>query len=280
MNKNELSSDFLVDTTQKENVYLLGFLWADGWVINKGYTHRVSMSIVKDDFVMIEPLLQKYGVKSFNERQRIVNGKVFGRISKSFQINSKSIVNFLLDNDYDKKSGCDPTKILSIIPEKLQHHFWRGYLDGDGCIFIKKRCELAFWSVINQDWSSAISLFSNLKIPYQIYTYSRKNGKHQSSVFRTGCVDDIVKFCEYIYKDYDNMGLRRKYEKYLLLKEKQRTMHRKTSKYVGICFCSRAKKWTARYYNKITKNDKHLGWFPSEVLAVEALEKYKTTLTV
>ena len=273
MNRNELSPDFLIDTTRKENVYLLGFLWADGWIHNKGYTHSVGMSLIKDDFILIEPLLRQFGVKSFHERQRSQNGKSFGRVSKNCLIQSKSIVDFLLENDYDKKSGCAPTKILSLIPNELRLYFWRGYLDGDGCISCRgTKREIAFWSTIEQDWSELIDVISDLGIQYQIYTYLRKNGAHKSSVLRMGRLDDLVKFGDYIYGEYDGIGLRRKHERYLELKTQQKTIHRKTSSHVGVFLSRRTGRWGANIYNPVTKKQKHLGWFSSEMLAIEAIK--------
>ena len=38
---------------------------------------------------------------------------------------SQTITDFLISNDYDKKSIVSPIKILSIIPEELKHYFWK-----------------------------------------------------------------------------------------------------------------------------------------------------------
>lgn len=271
-NKNNIAEGFLTDTFIKENVYLLGFLWADGWICNRKFTHSVSMSLIKEDFILIEPILRNFGINCYYDRQRIQNGKIFGKISRTFTIHNLNIVNFLLNNDYDKKSGCAPTKILSIIPTNLHYYFWRGYLDGDGCISSKGvKQEVAFWSVIDQDWGSLIDLINSLGLTYSIYIYKRKNGKHNSSVLRMGGIDNIVKFGDYIYQNYDGIGLKRKYEKYLLLKEKQKIIKRKTSSHKGVFLCSRTKRWGANVYNPITKKQKHLGWFSTEINAIAAI---------
>lgn len=278
MIRNQLLPGFLVDTTEKTNVYLLGFLWADGWIQNKGYTHLVGISIVKDDFVGVEVILRSFGVNAFYERQRIQNGKPFGRVSRGCAIQSGPIVDFLLDNNYDKKSGCAPSKILSVIPRHLKHYFWRGYLDGDGCIYVSRKKEISFWSVIDQNWSELIKLTTELEVPYQIYTYSRKGGRHQSSVFRMGGIDNLVKFGDHLYQNYDGIGLKRKYEKYILLKEFQKIVRRKTSKYVGVFLCSRSGKWGANEYDPLTKKQRHLGWFTTENEAYLAT-KFNSKLT-
>lgn len=261
MNRNDIKSGFLTDTSNKVNVYLLGFLWADGWIVNAGYTHSLNMYLIKSDFLQIEPMLCDFGIKTFYDRQRKKKGKNFGKVSRGTTIQNREIVSFLLANDYDRKSGYAPSKILSLIPSSLHHYFWRGYVDGDGCIS-KKKIEL--WSVIDQDWTENRKLASTLGVSHSIYTYHRKNGKHCSSVFYMGGIDNVIKFGDFIYKNYDGVGLKRKYEKYLLLKEKQNTMPRKTSKYIGVFLCRRTGRWGANRYNPSTKKQKHLGWFGTE----------------
>ncbi len=270
--KNDIKDGFLTDTSRKENAYLLGLLWADGWIINEGYMHSVRLQMVKDDFLLIEPLFRMMGIEVYYERQRTKNGKTFGKVSKMTCIQDKSIIDFLIQNEYDKKSGYAPTKILSLIPENLHHYFWRGYVDGDGCISAKK---IEIWSVLDQDWCEAISLADKLEVSYSIYTYHRRGGKHCSSVFYMGGIGNAVKFGDFLYQDYDGIGLLRKYNKYIQLKEKQKMMPLKTSQYKGVFFASKMKKWGSSYYDSHNKKQKHLGWFLTEQDAFDALQKFR-----
>ena len=121
-----------------------------------------------------------------------------------------------------------------------------------------------------------INLFNKLGVKrYQIYKYSRKNGKHKSSVIRVGCNADIKLFGDYIYQNYDGIGLKRKYEYYqsfLNLIPKMKLS--KTSQYKGVCFNNRNKKWKSSLYNKKTKKDFHFGWFNTELEAYNARKNY------
>jgi len=47
-------------------------------------------------------------------------------------IHNRPLVKYLVDNDYLVKSNASADKILSTIPEKFQHYFFRGLIDGDG----------------------------------------------------------------------------------------------------------------------------------------------------
>jgi hypothetical protein len=222
INKNNIKPNFLIDTTNKINCYLLGLLWADGYIYsksykenNKSYGQRITLTLKIDDFNMIEPHLRNFGINTIYERQDFRNGKKFGKMKKSFFVHDKSLVKFLVDNDYKLKSGYSPTKILSKIPTELKRYFWRGYIDGDGYICgnrQSRRIEIS--STIDQDWTEAINLFNNLGIKnYKIKKYIKKNGK--SSIIRVCSVNDMTLFGEYIYKDYDHIGFTRKYDNYI-----------------------------------------------------------------
>lgn len=275
--KNNIKEGFLVNTKDKINVYLLGFLWADGWIYDKGYNHTLAMWLKKDDFDQIEYLFKENGINTFYEKQRYQNGKKFGNIGKGMRLCNKNIVNFLIENDYKIKSQVAPTKILNKIPDNLKLYFWRGYIDGDGSISsLKHKIEFAIWSTIEQDWSEVINLFNKLNISrYQIYKYIRKEGKHKSSVIRIGCINDVKLIGDYIYQDYDNMGLKRKYNSYQKILNFIPIMElTKTSKYKGICFNNGNKKWKSSIYNSLTKKNIHLGWFKTELDAYNERKNY------
>ena len=277
MNKNEIKDGFLTNTADEINVYLLGFLWADGWIVDGGYYHTVAMWLKKSDFDQIEHLFREGGINTFYEKQRYKNGKKFGNVGKGMRLQSKEIVNFLIENDYKVKSFVSPTKILSKIPNELKYYFWRGYIDGDGCISsLPHRRELAIWSTIEQDWSEVINLFAKLGVSkYQIYKYRRKKGKHKSSVIRMGSVKDIKLVGDYIYQSYDNIGLKRKYLSYQNILEMIPSLKlTKTSQYKGVCFNNRNQKWKSQVYNSTTKKDIHLGWCNTELDAHNIRKNY------
>ena len=205
-----------MDTSIKENVYLLGLLWADGCVRkNKTGGFFASYESNLNDFNEIKPMLLKLGFGCFQERQRLRDGKLFGRRQGSFSTGKQDFCKWLFDNGFNEKSTIAPSKILSIIPKGFRYLFWRGYFDGDGCLYLGQKNELAFWSTINQDWSEIKNLFNELKLEnHSVYAYERKDRKHCSSMIRTGIAEDVLKFCNYIYKNYDGIGFSRKYQKY------------------------------------------------------------------
>ena len=101
----------------------------------------------------------------------------------SFVTNNKELYHFLCDNDYDKKSFLEPTKILRLIPIELQKYFWRGYFDGDGSAGLTGRgAYIEFSSTYDYEYSELINLMTDLKITTnKIYRQISKKG-HKSSV--------------------------------------------------------------------------------------------------
>lgn len=210
MERNVNPIQFIYPNT-KEVSYILGFLWADGYLNPSGYT--ISTEIISEDAIYLIPIFTKTGKWSITYRKR-KHWKPQTKIC-SF---GKDLYSFLLAMDYGTKTI--PTKILNLIPKNLHHYWWRGYFDGDGCFYYYKPQylrQLSITSDYNQDWSFVENLSKTLGIKkYQIKQTVSKKG-HKSSQFRITNKSDITKFGTYIYKNYDELGFKRKYETYLLI---------------------------------------------------------------
>ena len=78
---------------------------------------------------------------------------------------------------------------------------------------------ITFSSSRNQDWVFIADLLDELEINYKIRKLYDELGVSSQVNFYNK--HDIVKFFEYINQtnDYDKFGLRRKYDKFMLLKE-------------------------------------------------------------
>lgn len=220
---------YSVDISQFHNIekrevaYLLGLIWADGSIQNTKGSYRVDLEIVKKDIDEIEHLFDSVG--NFLKRTRPKRGhwQEIGIIG----ISDKSLHSFLVENDYNIKSGASPDKILSKIPKNLQHYWWRGYLDGDGHIHVGKQgaYRVVFASCYDQDWTFLYKLFSELELKPDIKNSDQINKKsgnrNRSSDFYCGGRDGCLKLLSYIYNGYedDKIGFTRKYSKFLEMKD-------------------------------------------------------------
>ena len=204
-----------IDNVTKESAYILGLLWADGSLGNYKNSN-IRVEIVKDDLDNLSKIFEKTGKWSSYKRVR-----EHWKPIASFSVNNRPFFNFLIENDYKNKSMVSPLKILNIIPENLKHYFFRGLIDGDGCFYINQKqytYQFTIASSYEQDWSYLENLLKNHDIKYSIckrQSINKKTGKtNSSSALRITNKNDIKKFGEFIYKDYDSdqMGLNRKYK--------------------------------------------------------------------
>jgi hypothetical protein len=110
----------------EESAYWIGFIMADGCVYCKSRNSKIlEIGLQKGDcehlFLFKKFINSKHKISFYKNRCRI-------------SINSKKIVEKL--NEF----GVVPNKSYCAKINKLQYnkHFWRGMIDGDGCIYIGK----------------------------------------------------------------------------------------------------------------------------------------------
>jgi hypothetical protein len=220
--KCNINPDLFYNISTKEISYLLGLIWADGFLnpSKNGKNSNLGFTMVKEDIDIIKPMLESIGKWNYYERKQPVES---WKPSINVITNNKRILNFLIEHDFDKKSYISADKILTKIPDELKHYFFRGLIDGDGCFYYYKPengstlRQFALASSYEQDWFYFEELCKEKNIKYNIKRTTGK--KSSSSVIRITNKDGIRKLGEYIYDgfDLDNIGLDRKIIKYKLI---------------------------------------------------------------
>lgn len=217
--KCNINPDLFHIINTKEVAYLLGLIWADGFLnpSKNGKNFNLGFTMVKEDIDEIKPMLDSIGKWNYYERKQPVES---WKPSINVITNNKRIGNFLIENDYDKKSFVSADKILSKIPDDLKHYFFRGVIDGDGCFYYYKPKkgstlrQFALASTYEQDWSYFERFCVLLGIKYKI---KRTKGiKSSSSVIRVTNKNGIEKLGGYVYQNMfnENIGLSRKFKKF------------------------------------------------------------------
>jgi len=209
-----------VDCKTKEAAYVLGLLWADGYM-NGGRPNRIAIEIVADDFDAIRGVFDATGSWSVSRRKRKNR-----RPQACATICNKPLSEFLLSFGYGEKNVRSACGILEKLPIDLRTYWWRGFFDGDGCFYSRRHvrqretkesyehvAQMSLAGGLKQDWGFAEKLLTGLGICFAIQRRShRKRKKSSSSSVRVTNKEGIRKFGEYIYGEYDGVGLRRKYE--------------------------------------------------------------------
>jgi hypothetical protein len=212
-----------------ELAYILGFLWADGYLyehigVSKYFSkkqnkiieyqsnyHSIQLDIVKKDMDLIKEVAYKSGIPW---------GSCYNRTRNHWQeqtnLSCSNIdwLNYLKYFDYKEKL-C-PNKIINSIPENLKKYWFRGISDGDGCFYIGSEVyQYSIASNYNDNMEYLQSLLTNLNIKFKLEKKVSNKG-HKHSAIRLTSKKACYDFGNYIYSDYelDKIGLPRKYEIY------------------------------------------------------------------
>lgn len=226
-----MQESFRVDHKQftsqftKEAVYLLGYLWADGSfyrINNNGAKIRLSIQFI--DGLNILKHINKTGDWSKCYQDRSKNG---WQNQIEFSCHSRDIYNFIAGFNYlNRELG---TNIMSVIPPLLQHYWYLGFIDGDGCWYYgcKKTYytrQMIITSSLNQNWDFMINKFTELGCN-NIYIKKVIKTKNSSSYIRISNYKSLIAFGEYIYQDTSFCGLNRKYVKYNTIKNSYKMLN-------------------------------------------------------
>lgn len=209
---NKVNSDLFTKNFTPESSYILGLLWADGYVSKTD--NSISLQCLQDDIDYFLPIFQTTGEFNTYTRKQSLNNKLSGTINFS----SKPIADFLKENNYTNKSFYSPCKILSHIPINLHKYFFLGWNDGDGCFYYNPKSNLiqcVVTSAYEQDWKALEHLCNTLTIQYTVRKTIRTSSKY--SQFQINQNESIILFGEYLYSDH-TIGLPRKKKKYLEIK--------------------------------------------------------------
>ncbi len=197
-----------------EEAYILGFLWADGYLNGTDIKSNLQCEIIYDDFKAIAKTFDKTGDWSRHFRKASNKNGVNRQKRVCLTISDRALIRKFILFDFSKKSYLPPTRLLKLIPKNKHYLFYRGYIDGDGCFYITKKAnQFAIASSYEQDWTHIEDLFYCLDIQkYQIKRTISKTGCKYSHI-RTSSKESLIKLVKYLYKDKTNIGLKRKFNK-------------------------------------------------------------------
>ncbi len=198
-----------------ELVYILGLLWADGYIIHNPETYRyvVRLKMVRKDLFPLRHLFDKTGIWMSHE---VKHEGMYGHIF-SLSCYDKLFSKFLSEHGYCGKHSA--SQILSLICPTLHYLWWRGYSDGDGCFSLQnKSAAFTYSGPIDETWDEASQIMTKQQVDWHIVRRINKYGK--ASIIKTSKFDSVIRWGDYLYHDYSisPIGLARKYEVYIRIK--------------------------------------------------------------
>lgn len=206
-----------IDTEEK--AYWLGFLYADGCIIDTYNNLKLSLALsIKD----IEHLRKFQRFLKTNNPIHTYRGN-----HNNYYCRLSVIDSYLCNQLISKGVYKNKTEIISF-PDFLQPNlikdFIRGYVDGDGCITYHKhnrninRIVFSIKICSTKEMLYGINSYLPLNHKKEIPTLQkrRKNNVNNYTLDYGGNIQTL-KILNYLYKD-SHIYLERKYERYLLLK--------------------------------------------------------------
>lgn len=205
----------LIDTEEK--AYWLGFLYADGWLTPQRNT--VSLGLKADDSYILSEFVR-----------HLDGDRPVTPITRK-GTNPQARVEF---TDADMiadliRQGCTAQKTFSIlfpsegqVPPQLLHHFIRGYFDGDGSVWFRRKAgrivEYQCSVVSTEHFCRRLREVCQRLLGVNLYVRQANRKTAKQKVYSAElCGRDCVRtFLAWLYKDA-TVYLKRKHDRYLVV---------------------------------------------------------------
>ena len=196
----------------EEKAYWLGFLFADGNVY-KGHLKLALKSMDRQHIDKFKTAIGSNNKLSLGGYNR--NGKYYANVR--IDIPSIDIVTDLSKYNLIPKKSLVADPRLDLIDPELHRHFWRGMIDGDGCISqVKSRVDKNRY--INS-WYFTLCGSRSVIDKFQIFCNGGKLKPHRNIWYLIFCDrNKIANILDRLYLD-STVYLQRKYELYLKFKD-------------------------------------------------------------
>jgi intein-encoded DNA endonuclease-like protein len=262
--KYKIDTEAFKEINSEDKAYLLGFICADGCIYNN---KCLNITIHKKDRTVLELLKKVLRCDTLPIKEQ----------SQNKNINYINVWNKELVSSF-KKLNVTERKTFTIsmpknIPNHLHKDFWRGVIDGDGCLYLKEKKN------VNNKPTFIITLVGskNLMVDYvnflkSINIFPLPEIKSNKNIWAVSlCSKRAIKFCKKIYENDSVFCFQRKKDKFLKaleINEQQKRELPKGMRYVG----KKRKIKVAALKSASFNKDYHIGIFDT---LKEALEKTK-----
>mgnify|MGYP001085760845 CR=1 FL=1 len=215
-------SAFFDDISSESQAYFFGLLYADGSVSNSKTNFKLSIQLQETDKHILESLCELIiPGKSPRFVERPCDHPNWSNLY-SVCVDDKYMVTKLRSHGLvSDKTRCRTfPEIILKSNEEIQRHFIRGYFDGDGSIYYKKKEGKIIKSTIRVTFASNFNMCENIGNIIKMYcnsNYIISNNGNSNHITFMGRLK-VMRILDWLYKD-STYYLHRKYAKYEELKE-------------------------------------------------------------
>lgn len=222
-----LNRKYNVDETYFENIntkqkaYLLGFICADGWVVNStrsGNPSALGLSLSKKDIEIVE--LLKHEISS-EHPIKIKKDKNNGNEYATLYISSVKIAKDLIRMGVHPNKSLDLNlkKVSEYVPDNFKKYLLLGYFDGDGCITsaLGQNRKTVLWQLSVTGTKETGEYFKEFFDSHGFFTKRHKDDKNNYTFMISG-KNLVYQALSKLYDEDTSFCLQRKYKKYLTIK--------------------------------------------------------------
>lgn len=213
--KYTLNTNYFDAIDNEHKAYWLGFLYADGYNSEIRGTIKLALQ-ARDKEILIK---FKKDLNCNNPLKLILTSKKNPKWQDTYSLticNRKISTNLAQLGCYQSKSLTLQFPTSKQVPKYLLNHFIRGMWDGDGSI---NTCGGSLVSTI-MFCDKLKLILNNLKVTYKIDNICNKQNQITKTLRLTGGRVNALKLYDWLYRDA-TVYLQRKYEKYIIMKDKQ-----------------------------------------------------------
>lgn len=214
MYNNELKN---IDSPEK--AYLLGLFYSDGCIHSSNGSYCASIVLHEDDKYLLDIIVDKFPFFKLSKKTNH---------AWSIICTKKAIIKDLQANGMYFRKSTDNKELLRLpnLDKELIHHFIRGYFDGDGSVYKQKQGNTKIdigGTGFNMITDIIKVLYDNGITVNMTCKYAGTGlRKHDFYVLYTSSDKISKQFANYIYRDCEDLYLKRKYDKLYFIPEYNR----------------------------------------------------------
>lgn len=208
MSKIKINEKFFSKVNSEEVAYVLGLLYADGWIEKK---HSFGIELLEHDKDILEKI--KFAMDAKQKLYPRIQ-KINNKVKYTFRVHRSNMVQDL------NTLGCVERKSLILkfpdektVPKEFMNHFIRGYFDGDGSISTGRNIKVNFTGNTNFILDLRNYLACNSILNANKPNFGKNKNAHLFCTMEWSGRGNARRLFEYLYKDAKIYG-QRKYNKF------------------------------------------------------------------